>query len=74
MRVSFLEAEAQHGAKEAPLTIAYVFAGIAVVNYDSALAWYMRFFGRSPDVTVTENEFMWHIADTGWIYVAGDTN
>jgi len=56
------------------LTINHVFAGIAVADYDSALAWYKRFFGRSPDVIVTENESMWQIADTGWIYVVGDTN
>src|SRR6266567_2325661 len=48
-------------AREAPLTIKYVFAGIAVADYDSALAWYTRFFGRSPDVIVTENESMWAI-------------
>ena len=61
-------------AKEAPLTITHVFAGIAVADYDSALAWYKRFFGRSPDVIVTENKSMWQVADTAWIYVAGDAN
>jgi hypothetical protein len=61
-------------AKEALLTINHVFAGIAVADYDSALAWYKRFFGRPPDVIVTENESMWHVTDTGWIYVVGDTN
>jgi hypothetical protein len=43
-------------AKEAPLTINHIFAGIAVADYDSALAWYTRFFGRPPDVIVAENE------------------
>ena len=61
-------------AKEAPLTINHVFAGIAVADYDSALAWYKRFFGRPPDVIVKENEAMWQVADRGWIYVVGDTN
>src|SRR5258708_5171068 len=61
-------------AKEALLTINHVFAGIAVADYDSALAWYKRFFGRPPDVIVTENESMWHVTDTGWIYVVGDTD
>jgi predicted enzyme related to lactoylglutathione lyase len=45
-----------------------------VADYDSALAWYTRFFGRSPDVIVTENESMWQVAETGWIYVVGDAN
>ena len=61
-------------AKEAPLTINHIFAGIAVADYNSALAWYERFFGRFPDVIVTENESMWQVTDTGWIYVVGDTN
>jgi hypothetical protein len=34
----------------------------------------LTFFGRPPDVIVTENESMWHVTDTGWIYVVGDTN
>src|SRR5258708_23153602 len=74
MRISFQEVETQHRAKEAAFTIKHVFAGIAGADYDSALAWYKRFFGRSPDVIVTEHEAMWQVADTGWIYVVGDTN
>ena len=74
MRISFQEIETQHMAKEAALTITHVFAGVAVADYDSALAWYQRFFGRSPDVIVTENEAMWQVAETGWIYVVGDAN
>ena len=73
MRISLHEVETQHMGKEASLTINQVFAGIAVADYDSALAWYKRFFGRSPDVIVTENESMWQVLDTGWIYVVGDT-
>lgn len=56
------------------MTINHVFAGIAVANYEKALAWYTRFFGRPPDVIVTENEAMWHGTDTGWIYVVGDAS
>ncbi len=56
------------------MTINHIFAGIAVADYDSALAWYKRFFGRTSDVIVTENESMWHVTDTGWIYVVGDAN
>src|SRR5260370_39118557 len=74
MRISFPEIEMQHMAKEAPLTINHVFAGIAVADYDAALVWYTRFFGRSPDVIVTENESMWQVAEIGWIYLVGDTN
>jgi hypothetical protein len=61
-------------AKEALLTVNHVFADIAVADYDSALAWYTLFFGRPPDVVVTENESMWQVAEAGWIYVVGDAN
>ena len=74
MRISFSESETHHRAKEAPLTINHIFAGIAVADYNSALTWYERFFGRSPDVIVTENESMWEVAETGWIYLVGDAN
>lgn len=56
------------------MTIKQLFAGIAVTDYGSAPAWYRRFFGRPPDVPVSENESMWQAADTGWIYVVGDAN
>ena len=56
------------------MTINYVFTGIAVSNYNLALAWYERFFGRPPAAIVTENEAMWQVADAGWIYVVGDAN
>ena len=55
------------------MAINHVFAGIAVADYDSALAWYERLLGRPPDVIVTEHEAMWQVANTGWIYVVGDT-
>jgi catechol 2,3-dioxygenase-like lactoylglutathione lyase family enzyme len=74
MCISFPEIEMHYMAKEALLTVNHVFAGIAVADYDSALAWYTRFFGRPPDVVVTENESMWQVAETGWIYVVGDAN
>ena len=54
------------------MTINHLFAGIAVTDYDAALSWYERFFGRAPDVIVTEHEAMWHVADAGSIYLVGD--
>jgi catechol 2,3-dioxygenase-like lactoylglutathione lyase family enzyme len=56
------------------LAISHVFAGIPVADYDAALAWYERLLGRPPDVIVRDNEAMWQVTDTGWIYVVGDTN
>jgi predicted enzyme related to lactoylglutathione lyase len=57
---------------EAALTFNHLFAGIAVADYEAALTWYTRFFGRAPDVVVTEHEAMWHIADAGSIYLVAD--
>jgi predicted enzyme related to lactoylglutathione lyase len=57
-----------------PSTIAHVFAGIPVADYGSSLAWYGRFFGRPPDIIVTQNEAMWEVVHGGWIYVVGDSN
>ena len=51
----------------------YLFAGVAVADYDAALSWYQRFFGRAPDVIVTEHEAMWQVTETGWIYVVADS-
>jgi predicted enzyme related to lactoylglutathione lyase len=56
------------------LAVSHVFAGIPVADYEATLAWYERLLGRPPDVIVTDNEAMWQVADTGWIYVVGDTN
>ena len=55
------------------MAISHVFAGIPVADYDAALAWYERLLGRPPDVIVAEHEAMWPLANTGWIYVVGDT-
>ncbi len=54
------------------MTINLLFAGVAVADYDAALAWYQRFFGRAPDVIVTEHEAMWQVTKSGWVYVVGD--
>jgi hypothetical protein len=55
------------------LAINHVFTGIPVADYHAALAWYERFLGRPPDVIVTDSEAMWQVAETGWIYVVGET-
>lgn len=51
-----------------------LFAGVAVADYERALAWYTRLFGRPADVDVAENEAMWQVAEGGWIYVVGDAS
>lgn len=46
-----------------------LFAGVSVVDFVEARAWYERFFGRAPDVVAHDEEVMWQIAGGGWLYV-----
>lgn len=53
--------------------IQYVFAGIAVRDYQKAVAWYSSVFGRPPDVIVRDEiESMWQIKEAAWVYVVRD--
>ena len=53
--------------------IEYVFAGIPVTDYSSAIAWYSAVFGRPPDVIVREgHESMWELKPVAWVYVVRD--
>jgi hypothetical protein len=54
--------------------ITEVFAGVAVADLDSGLAWYERLPGRPPDFLPNENEAVWQLAGTGWIYLVGDAD
>jgi catechol 2,3-dioxygenase-like lactoylglutathione lyase family enzyme len=56
------------------MAIKQVFVGVAAAHLDSALAWYERLLGRPPDTIPNENEAVWQLADTGWIYVVADTD
>jgi predicted enzyme related to lactoylglutathione lyase len=50
-----------------------LFAGVAVAKFPEAVEWYGRLFGRPADVVVVENqEVMWRVAGTGWLYVVRD--
>ncbi len=49
-----------------------LFAGVAVADFDAAVAWYTRLLGRPTDIIVTDNEVMWRFADAAWLYVVGD--
>jgi predicted enzyme related to lactoylglutathione lyase len=52
--------------------IEVLFAGVPVADFDAAVAWYARLFGRSADIVVKDDEVMWRIADAAWLYVVGD--
>lgn len=48
------------------------FAGVPVSNFAAASAFYDRLFGRPADVVVKEDEEMWRVTDTAWLYVVFD--
>ncbi len=56
------------------MAITQAFAGVAVADYGSALAWYERLLGRAADFHPHETEAVWQLTETGWIYVVGDAN
>lgn len=49
-----------------------LFAGVAVTEFDAAVTWFARLFGRPADIIVKDDEVMWRIADAAWLYVLED--
>jgi predicted enzyme related to lactoylglutathione lyase len=54
------------------MDIEVLFTGIAVTNFETARAWYERFFARPADVIAHETEVMWQVTDRGWLYIVAD--
>lgn len=49
-----------------------LFAGVAVAHFDAAAAWYGRLFGRRADAIVEDDELMWRVSSTAWLYIILD--
>jgi predicted enzyme related to lactoylglutathione lyase len=60
------------GGKTGAVDVDVLFAGVAVSDFETARAWYERFFGRSPDVVAHDEEVMWQATDRGWLYIVRD--
>lgn len=56
------------------MTTTVLFAGIPVADFESAVDWYSRLFGRAPDILVHSQEVMWRVAVDGWVYVLLDAD
>lgn len=54
------------------MTITVAFMGIAVADLQAARQWYERLFGRPPDMIPHENEVVWQLSESGWLYVVHD--
>ena len=46
-----------------------LFAGVAVRDFDRAVAWYERLLGEPASFAATDTELVWSVAEHGWIYV-----
>ena len=49
-----------------------LFAGVPVADLPGATLWYQQLFGREPDIVPNDNEVMWCVAGSGWVYVIED--
>lgn len=43
-----------------------------MTDLEAAIVWYEQLFGRSPDIVPNENEVMWQVTESGWLYVIRD--
>jgi predicted enzyme related to lactoylglutathione lyase len=60
--------------KPDPTGIDVLFAAVSVSDFEGALDWYTRLFGRPPDINVKGDEVMWRITEGAWLYVILDRN
>ena len=54
------------------MAITEFFAGIAVADFGSMLAWYERLLGKPPDFFPQEGEAVWRVTEHAWVYVVAD--
>jgi len=54
------------------MAIEYAFAGLPVTDLGAAQAWYERLLDREPNFFPNDDEAVWQLTDTAWIYVVID--
>ncbi len=54
------------------MSIDVLFASLPVADLREAIPWYERLFGRVADIVPNDNEVMWRMTESGWIYVMED--
>jgi hypothetical protein len=50
------------------------FTGIAVTSLAAARDPYSRLFGRDADIVASDQEVMWRLTDSAWLYVVVDAH
>jgi catechol 2,3-dioxygenase-like lactoylglutathione lyase family enzyme len=48
------------------------FTGVAVKDLAASRDFFERLFGKPPDVLVNENEVMWRVNESAWLYAVVD--
>jgi predicted enzyme related to lactoylglutathione lyase len=51
-----------------------VFAGLPVADFEAAIEFYERFFGRPADLVPKDGDSAWQLAEPGWVYVVCDAD
>jgi len=50
-----------------------LFAGVRVRDLEQAIDWYTRLFGRAADIVPNDDEVMWRVTDSAWVYLLRDS-
>lgn len=49
-----------------------MFGGVPAADLDAMVEWYGRLLGAEPDFWPNDNEAVWKVAESGWLYVVRD--
>ena len=55
------------------MDVEIAFTGVAVSDLATGRDFFERLFGKPPDVLVNENEVMWGVNESAWLYVVVDS-
>ena len=55
------------------MDVGIAFTGVPVSELAPGRDFFERLLGRAADVVVNEDEVMWRLAETAWLYVVVDT-
>jgi hypothetical protein len=54
------------------MNVEIAFTGVPVTELAPGRDFFERLLGRAADIVVNENEVMWRLAETAWLYVVVD--
>ena len=54
------------------MVVTYMFAGMAVADYEAAYEWYVQLLGREADMYPHDTEAVWRLTSSSAIYVVQD--